>query len=141
MARAMTSLRYHDIGGYFRQALYLLLQGPGLDIVNGEIRVTHPGPIDIWLNLDEIRDTLEAQRGVVTSKNTRIQRVFVDADAVDVASAHDSNYDKVMRDMSAYNILWYYVYRENPTRVRDITWIPTLGIFTESFLRPGGNVG
>jgi hypothetical protein len=120
---------------------YSVLQDSRWPDANLEIRVTHPGLIGIWQNLDEVRDTLGAQRDLVINKNICIHRIFVGTTSIVDASDDKSEYAKVMANMSDYKILGYYVQRDNPRAVKDVTWIPALGIFTEWFARDGGNIG
>jgi hypothetical protein len=119
---------------------YRILQDPHYNCSNAEIRVTHPGPIGIWSNWDEIQDTLTAQRDLVNGKNVTIRRVFVGTEDISPDLDDNSTHAKVINDMSEYKILRYYVKRQNPGMIRDVTWIPDLGFFTEWFVRPGGSV-
>jgi hypothetical protein len=119
---------------------YRILQDPHYNCSNAEIRVTHPGPIGIWSNWDEIQDTLTAQRDLVNGKNVTIRRVFVGTEDISPDLDDNSTHAKVINDMSEYKILRYYVKRQNPGMIRDVTWIPDLGFFIEWFVRPGGSV-
>ena len=119
---------------------YRTLQDPRYNCSNSEIRVTHPGPIGIWSNWDEIQDVLTAQGDLVDQKNITIHRIFIGDENVSPDLDDDTIHSKIIRDMEEYNILRYYVRKQNPRLVRDITWIPALGFFIEWFLRPGGSV-
>ena len=117
---------------------YRLLQKSTFQKHIDEIRVTHPGPAGIWEDLEEGREALTAQRDLALAKGVHIHRIFVGEEQAQQLSKSDSKYHNVMSIMPAFNILLYYVKR--PKTVRDITWIPSLGIFMEWFLREGGQV-
>jgi hypothetical protein len=119
---------------------YRILQEPSYNCNDKEIRVTHPGPIGIWRDLDEIQDVLSAQYDLVKQKNVSIHRIFVGAEDISPNLDDGTQHARVMNNMQELKILTYYVRRPNPTSVRDITWIPCLGVFIEWFRRPGGSI-
>lgn len=119
---------------------YRILQDPRYKCDGAEIRVTHPGPIGIWSNWDGIQDVLIAQRELIQKRNVSIHRIFVGCDNIACNLDDGSTHAKVMNDMREYQILRYYVQKQNPGLIRDITWVPSLGFFIEWLLRPGGSI-
>jgi hypothetical protein len=108
---------------------YTLLQHACYDGL--EIRVTHPDPIGFWTKSDELQDVLTAQRVLVEQYNVSIHRVFVGSEKISPHLDDNSTYAKVLSNMSKYKIQRYYVQRDDPGSVRDVTWIPKLHIFIE----------
>jgi len=92
---------------------------------NFEIRVTHAGPPEDWLDGNAIR-SLEAQRKVVDSGRGKITRIFIGRDSKQDVD-NDKKYNDVKKKMAEYSISTGYVQR-NKTFVEDMTWIPDAGI-------------
>ncbi|MFL6462977.1 MAG: hypothetical protein ACJ73N_01020, partial [Bryobacteraceae bacterium] len=118
---------------------YRAVHNSGKEI--GEIRVTHRGSLDIWQNWEATKQPLNTQRALAINKGTPIRRIFVGTEVLDEKTLDESAYRDIMDEMVTYKILSYYVRRTNLNSVRDITWVPALGIFMEWFLLPGGSVG
>jgi hypothetical protein len=110
---------------------YTLLQQEryyGLDL---EIRVTHPGPVGFWKRWEEVQDVLMAQRDAVEQNKITIRRVFVGQDQISPNLDDGTDHAEVITKMYEYKILRYYVQRQDPGMVRDITWVPALRFFIE----------
>ena len=106
------------------------------DCKNGEIRITHTGSIETWLNFGEATKTLEQQHRLIKDKNMAIIRIFLGREPLE----HSPKYQKVMRFMSdEYGIQCMYLQRENPSATIDMTWVPQLQLL--SVWRPGIGLG
>jgi hypothetical protein len=106
------------------------------DCKNSEIRITHTGPIETWLNFGEARRTLEQQRKLINDKNMKIIRIFLGRESLE----HSPQYQEVMGLMSdEYGIQCMYLQRENPSATIDMTWVPQLQLL--SVWKPGIGLG
>lgn len=102
-----------------------------LNCQNHEIRITHTGSIDTWLNFERAAKTLEQQNQLVREKGMTIKRLFVGRDEYN----KDSDYYRVMQNMDRYGIVCGYVRRDSPHNIIDMTWIPDMNLL--SVWKPG----
>jgi hypothetical protein len=114
---------------------YATLQESQVSIANLEVRVTHSGSIKIWENEEDGSDSIMQQRAFMERKNATIKRIFIGT-----AFPPPKEYEHVMKMMSQYGIQTYYVQREHPERVPDMTWVPALKLRMTWNMRRGGNV-
>ena len=102
---------------------------------NSEVRITHTGSIDTWLNFEKAKMTLQQQRRCHDAKNIRIKRIFIGSHDYDVNNDEIKKYIAVMKEMKKYSIDCYYLKIANPIEVIDMTWVPKLNVL--SVWKPG----
>lgn len=93
-----------------------------------DVRVTHVGPPNWWFG-PEAEQALQKQGDLVARKvgPGSVTRIFVGSlSKEDVAKNPD--YCKVMESMNKYKIQTKYVQTPDPRLIKDMTWIPKLGI-------------
>jgi hypothetical protein len=109
--------------------------------LNSEVRITHTGSIDTWLNFEKARTTLEQQHKLINDKQMRIIRIFIGSHEFADSDSDAQKYMKVMEFMKTYSIDCFYVKRNNPTDVIDMTWVPQLHLLSVWKPGVGGGVG
>jgi hypothetical protein len=108
---------------------------------DGEVRITHTGTIDTWLNFEKAGKTLEQQRRFIQDKNMKIIRIFIGRDDLSVGGNQIAQYIEVMKNMRKYGIKCCYVRDINPAGVIDMTWVPRLHLLSVWMSGVGGGVG
>ena len=76
------------------------------------------------------------QRRFMRATGARIIRIFVSDQ-----QTPPLEYQEVMTLMNKYGIETSYVYRAEPDRVEDVTWVPSLHLLMEWIPRSSGYIG
>jgi hypothetical protein len=106
-----------------------------------EVRITHTGAIDTWLNFEKASTTLQQQHRCIKDKKIQITRIFIGRDDWHDSGDDIQKYIMVMKEMTRYGIDCYYLKRTNPADVIDMTWVPQLNLLTVWKPGIGGGVG
>jgi hypothetical protein len=108
------------------------------NIRDQEVRVTHTGDLDTWLDDYEPSETLRIQKDLILNNNIKMTRIFIGT--MDLSENKAKKYIDVMRKMEDNKIITGYVRHSTPSDIMDMTWLPDLNIFMTWKPRASGKI-